>query len=371
MKRRLLASLLTLVMMLSLLPTAALAKNVSDLGEVLTGYIPIGATGTVNGGDRALKRSDTVSYTIAQNDDGTYTLTLSGGAIPSYKTENPVVAKDGTVGNRLTDDAVYPNGYVLGEDEAKHEVPSLAEDPYRNSTEERCYYQTLPWYAANDISKVVFDESVTAIGSNVLDHMPNLTTIEIKNSKCAVSSGAISYYGHLPQKDVVIKASAGVKNLEQMVSARSDDIAAVKAKVTFSYYEAEDFIQKYVSIWTLTKANAEEHRAEIEAAYSAYLALPSAAKKQIDETMMPDAEETYGAHVKTLAQSLKTYIPLKLDEQGNTVYSDTVWYTLENGVLTFDGTGALPNYTVASDTSSFKYNETPWWLARAQVKKSL
>ena len=84
---------------------------------------------------------------------------------------------------------------------------------------------------------------------------------------------------------------------------------------------------------------------------------------------MPDAEETYGAHVKTLAQSLKTYIPLKLDEQGNTVYSDTVWYTLENGVLTFDGTGALPNYTAASDTSSFMYNATPWWSAKEQVNK--
>ena len=130
MKRRLLASLLTLVMMLSLLPTAALAKNVSDLGGALTGYIPIGATGTVNGGDRALKHSDTVRYTMAQNDDGTYTLTLSGGAIPSYKIENPVVAKDGTVGDRHTDDtANYPNGYVLDEDNVKHEGPSLTEDP--------------------------------------------------------------------------------------------------------------------------------------------------------------------------------------------------------------------------------------------------
>ena len=369
MKRRLLASLLTLVMMLSLLPTVALAKNVSDLGGVLTGYIPIGATGTVNDGDRALKYSDTVSYAIAQNDDGTYTLTLSGGAIPSYKTENPVVAKDGTVGDRLTNDTSYPGGYVLDKDGNKHEVPILTEDPYRYSTETGCYYQTLPWYAANDISKVVFEDSVTAIGSNVLDHMPNLTTIEIKNSKCAVSSGAISYYGHLPLKDVVIKASAGVKNLDRMVSAKSDDRDKVNAKVTFSYYEAEDFIQKNASIWTLTKANAEENRTEIEAAYSAYLALLDAAKKQIDETVMPDAQETYGAHMKTLAQSLKTYIPLKLDEQGNTVYSDTVWYTLENGVLTFDGAGELPNYTVASDTSSFMYNATPWWLAREQVKK--
>lgn len=37
--------------------------------------------------------------------------------------------------------------------------------------------------------------------------------------------------------------------------------------------------------------------------------------------------------------------------------------------MTFDGTGALPNYTAASDTSSFMYNATPWWSARAQVKK--
>ena len=370
MKRRILASFLSFVMVLSLLPTAVFAKNVSDLGNVLTGHIPIGATGTVNDGDRALKYSDTVSYAIAQNDDGTYTLTLSGGAIPSYKTENPVVAKDGTVGNRLTDDtANYPNGYVLDGNNGRHEVPSLPEDPYRYSTETGCYYQTLPWYAANDISKVVFEDSVTAIGSNVLDHMPNLTEIEIKNSSCVISSGAISYYAHLPQKDVVIKARAGVKGLDRMISAKSDDMDAVNTKVTFSYYEAEDFIQQYATIWNLTKTDAEENRTEIEAAYSAYLALPSAAKNQIDETAMPDAEETYGAHVKTLAQSLKTYIPLKLDEQGNTVYSDTVWYTLENGVLTFDGTGALPNYTVASDTSSFKYNETPWWLARAQVKK--
>ncbi len=370
MKRRLLAGVLTFVMMLSLLPTAAWAKNVSDLGEALTGYIPIGATGTVNGQDRALKHSDAVSYTIAQNDDGTYTLTLSGGAIPSYKTENPVVAKDGTVGNRLTDDtANYPNGYVLDENNDRHEVPSLTEDPYRYSTETGCYYQTLPWYAAKDISKVVFEDSVTAIGSNVLDHMPNLTEIEIKNSSCVISSGAISYYAHLPQKDVVIKASAGVKGLDRMISARSDDMDAVNTKVTFSYYEAEDFIRQYATIWNLTKTDAEENRTEIEAAYSAYLALPSAAKNQIDKTAMPDAEETYGAHVKTLAQSLKTYIPLKLDEQGNTVYSDTVWYTLENGVLTFDGAGELPNYTVASDTSSFMYNATPWWLAREQVKK--
>lgn len=132
MKRRLLASILAFVIVLGLLPTAAWAKNVSDLGEALTGYIPIGATGTVNGGNRALKYSNTVSYAIAKNDDGTYTLTLSGGAIPSYKTENPVVAKDGTVGNRLTDDtANYPNGYVLDENNGRHEVPSLKEDPYR------------------------------------------------------------------------------------------------------------------------------------------------------------------------------------------------------------------------------------------------
>ena len=94
MKRRLLASLLSLVMMLSLLPATAFATEVNgeDAGSetvVKQGYVPSGVKKNDDGSYQPIDSA--IQYKITKEADGSHTLTFgsdSGNvAFPTFNTE--------------------------------------------------------------------------------------------------------------------------------------------------------------------------------------------------------------------------------------------------------------------------------------------
>lgn len=171
MKRRLLASILAFVIVLGLLPTAALATDgAAETGEVVvtSGHVP---SGVKKNGDGSYENiNSTIQYKITSEADGNQTLTFwsdsGNAAFPTFNTEQQVLASDGTVGNRAsykTDDATtYPSGYVESSG-AKHAVDKDYADKYMYCTGDVYHYSKLPWYGNREkITKVVFEESITA-----------------------------------------------------------------------------------------------------------------------------------------------------------------------------------------------------------------
>ena len=140
MGSKLLKSLMSVVLVIGLMPTLALADDTTSgndatpqAGDVVQeGNVLVGATGSVDAGNRTPKYND-VTYKITLNDDlQTYTLTFDGnGEIPTYYTESQGTAADGTEGAATpawkvseADQSAYPQGYVTDNDGNKHALPS-------------------------------------------------------------------------------------------------------------------------------------------------------------------------------------------------------------------------------------------------------
>ena len=158
MKRRLLASILSLVMVLSLLPTAALAADGEGSTSSGNGW-PKGATGITvategysaegNGAfdPMHMKPSTSIWYKF----DGD-TLTIGGeGAIPDYSNTSAQT-------NLL-------------------------------------YFKKADWYEQRgDIKKVVIEKDITGIGTLAIANMTHLESIEIEGADVELARGAVNNY---------------------------------------------------------------------------------------------------------------------------------------------------------------------------------
>ena len=157
MKRRILASLLSLVMMLSLLPTAVWA--VDDEGSTSSGNgWPSGATGITVATEKYSvedynedKTNVTASTTIWYKIDGD-TLTIGGkGAISDYSNTSELTK-------------------VLR-------------------------FTQADWYKEKDtIKKVVIEDGITGIGTLAITNMTHLESIEIKGTNVELARGAVNNY---------------------------------------------------------------------------------------------------------------------------------------------------------------------------------
>ena len=264
MKRRILASLLSLVMMLSLLPTAVWA--VDDEGSTSSGNgWPSGATGiTVATEKYSVKDYDedktnvTASTTIWYKIDGD-TLTIGGkGAISDYSNTS-----------ELTN--------VLR-------------------------FTQADWYKQKDtIKTVVIEDGITGIGTLAITNMTHLESIVIKGENVVLARGAVNNYdgNHNAEPTLTMIVPLSVYQQNQMEKGRWFDAASDSRKdeapnpeIYFNISDVEAIAAKYTNVLALDAADSANWSA-IAAAYEEYEALPEVVKTQLKDSVGTPLAEKY------------------------------------------------------------------------------
>ena len=379
MKRRLLASLLSLVMMLSLLPATAFATEVNgeDAGSetvVEQGHVPSGVKKNDDGSYQPI--DSTIQYKITKEADGSHTLTFwsdSGNvAFPTFNTEQQVLASDGKVWNRASyknDDATYPGGYVEDSDGTKYAVDENYKSSYMYCTSNVYHYSKLPWYGNREkITKVVFEESITAFGQYTVCHMPKLEEVVIKNENCQVGSNAI-YFN---------KGQQTSSQLTIMLSSKAtlDKRAVANAtSLRYQFTDVETYKETYADVFNGT--NTE--KAKAQEAWNAYQAFSDAAKQQLQADTIGKTEITYYAKLMELANNgtINTY---EVFASGDCPGSTTTHYELSSNdgnqtfVLRFyadEGSNGQMTDLIINDEErpATHYSNAPWYQYRDKIVK--
>ncbi len=347
MKRRILASLLSLVMMLSLLPTAVWA--VDDEGSTSSGNgWPSGATGiTVATEKYSVKDYDedktnvTASTTIWYKIDGD-TLTIGGkGAISDYSNTS-----------ELTN--------VLR-------------------------FTQADWYKQKDtIKTVVIEDGITGIGTLAITNMTHLESIVIKGENVVLARGAVNNYdgNHNAEPTLTMIVPLSVYQQNQMEKGRWFDAASDSRKdeapnpeIYFNISDVEAIAAKYTNVLALDAADSANWSA-IAAAYEEYEALPDVVKTQLKDSVGTPLAEKYAtasnlrgwpAGAKGINIALEGFNGSNMDKIGT---SDTFWYLLDGSTLKLGGDGAFP-YTGYDSSSATDHNlgfsHASWYDDRASI----
>ena len=375
MRKRLLASLLAAVMVLTLLPTAAFAQEGggSETAEpVESGYILIGATRGTEGTDGNLspRVSGSVTYAITLTGDNTYTLTFSGdGEIPDYYTENQGYAEDGT-------EIYKTNGTwqdARGNTEGYSGGPANASGTYRWCTSDRAYYRSTQWDVFNTdyegaITKVVFEEGITGIGQFTLFNMTGVTEIEIQNPNCDISNNAVYYNGvDSPACEIIVDSKAYNDKAVGYYNMGTHTIS-------YTITDAEEFVNTYSNLLSLdTNALTEKDRTAIENAHREYTQGNDIFRNAVDSASVTvdGAQTTFGAAFDAIYEAATGTDPDTIALKGY-VLNSTVQYelTTEDDGKTYtlrffdeSGKGEMPDFVIDEENKENpeRYQLAPWY----------
>ena len=377
MKRRLLASILAFVIVLGLLPTAALATDgAAETGEtvVLTGYVPSGVKKNDDGSYANI--NSTIQYKITSEADGNQTLTFwskNGNAkFPTFKIETQALTADGTTVQTSGASAytsaqsvaanekdTYPNGYVTDTADNKHALDA-AYIPYLWCTGNVYHYSKLPWYGNREkITKVVFEESIAAFGQFTVCHMPNLKEVVIKNENCQVGGNAI-YFNEGQQQSSLITVTLPIGAIEKLAKNAVSQATSVR----YSFNEVETYKETYADVFNGTNAEKAQE------AWNDYQAFPDAAKQQLQADTIGEIGITYYEKLVELAEAGKINTSTVV-EDALCKGSETVRYELSTNdggdtyrlrFYNLTGDGVMPNYVVSS-SSEMCYSKAMAWYA--------
>ena len=339
MKRRILASLLSLVMMLSLLPTAVWA--VDDEGSTSSGNgWPSGATGiTVATEKYSVKDYDedktnvTASTTIWYKIDSD-TLTIGGkGAISDYSNTS-----------KLTN--------VLR-------------------------FTQADWYMVKDtIKNVVIEVGITGIGTLAIANMTHLESIEIKGADVELARGAVNnYQGNDGTLTITVPLSVYQQNKMGENGWFTESSQNPNPTIEFVISNVNDIEAHYADVLKLDAADSANWSA-IAAAYEEYEALPDVVKTQLKDSVGTPLAEKYAtasnlrgwpAGAKGINIALEGFNGSNMDKIGT---SDTFWYLLDGSTLKLGGDGAFP-YTGYDSSSATDHNlgfsHASWYDDRASI----
>ena len=339
MKRRILASLLSLVMMLSLLPTAVWA--VDDEGSTSSGNgWPSGATGiTVATEKYSVKDYDedktnvTASTTIWYKIDSD-TLTIGGkGAISDYSNTS-----------KLTN--------VLR-------------------------FTQADWYMVKDtIKNVVIEAGITVIGTLAIANMTHLESIEIKGADVELARGAVNnYQGNDGTLTITVPLSVYQQNKMGENGWFTESSQNPNPTIEFVISNVNDIEAHYADVLKLDAADSANWSA-IAAAYEEYEALPDVVKTQLKDSVGTPLAEKYAtasnlrgwpAGAKGINIALEGFNGSNMDKIGT---SDTFWYLLDGSTLKLGGDGAFP-YTGYDSSSATDHNlgfsHASWYDDRASI----
>lgn len=310
MKRRLLESILALVIVLGLLPTAALATGGgAETGETVVkmGYVPSGVKKNDDGSYENI--NSTIQYKITSEADGNQTLTFwsdaGNAAFPSFKIETQALTADGktvqtndakyyTPADNVAEDekSTYPNGYVTDTNKVKH---GLDKDyiPYLWCTGDVYHYSKLPWYSFKDITKVVFKDSITSIGQFTVCHLPKLEKVVIENKDCNIGGNAIFFNpGQQTSSLLTVTLPIGTTLATNAVYGATS--------VKYSFKEVEEFESDKQSFFT---ADATPSKDAVQNVLNIVAAWASAARAQLEGDLIPGSEQSYIARLNEYAKA--------------------------------------------------------------------
>ena len=338
MKRRLLAGVLTFVMMLSLLPTVAWAN---DEGSTSSGNDrPAGATGiTVATENYSVKdyeedttnvtHSDTIWYKI----DGE-TLTIGGeGAIPDYSNTS-------------------------------------AQTNVLRFTQADWYKQR------NDIKHVVIKDSITGIGTLAITNMTRLESIVIEGENVVLARGAVNNYdGNNGTLTIIVPLSVYQQNKMGEKGWFTESSLYNNPTIEFVISNTDKIADGYKDVLKL-EATDPANWSAIRVAYEEYEALPDVVKAQLNDPVGTPLAEKYAtasnhrgwpAGAKGINIALEGFTGSNMDKIGT---SDTFWYLLDGSTLKLGGDGAFP--LTGYDSSSAKdgnlgFSHASWYGDRDSI----
>ena len=394
MKRRLLAGVLTFVMMFSLLPATAFATeaNGEDAGSetvVEQGYVPSGVEKKSDGTYENIPSN--IQYKITEDTDGNQTLTFwsdaSNAAFPTFNIEAQALTADGatvqvkngsaytSAGSVAEDDkGTYPNGYVTDKDGTKRALDANY-IPYLWCTGDVYHYSKLPWYGyRNNITKVVFEESIAAFGRFTVCHMPKLEEVVIKNENCQVDGNAI-YFNAEGSSNGGYQTSSQLTIMLSSKARLAKGAVANATSLRYQFTDVESYKETYADVFDGTNTDTEK----AQEAWDAYQAFSDAAKQQLKEDTIGEAEITYYAKLMELANNgtINTY---EVFASGNCPGSTTTHYELSSNdgnqtfVLRFyadEGSDGRMTDLIIDDAnrSELHYGCAPWYQYGTKIVK--
>ena len=346
MKRRILASLLSLVMMLSLLPTAVWAVN--DEGSTSSGNgWPAGATGI--------------------------TVATEQYSAKDYEEDTTNVTHSDTIWYKIDGDTLTIGGKGAISD-------------YSNTSEltKVLRFTQADWYKKKDtIKKVVIEKGITGIGTLAITNMKHLESIVIKGENVVLARGAVNNYqgnhNSNPTLTMIVPLSVYQQNqmekgkwFEAASDSRKDE--APNPEINFSISDVKTIEAKYADVLKLD-ANDSANWSAIAAAYEEYEALPDVVKAQLNDSVGTLLAEKYATASNLRrwpagARGINIALPDFDGSNGKIGTSDTFWYLLDGNTLKLGGDGAFP-YT-GYDSSSAKdgnlgFSHASWYDDRASI----
>ena len=337
MKRRLLASILSLVMVLSLLPTAALAVDQEDGFQGITiATAEYSAEGTDAADMDHTEKSDSIFWKI----------------------------EDATL-------------YIKG----TGEIPNYSNTSARTNL---LRFNRADWYEQKDaIKKVVIEDGITSIGTLAITNMTHLESIEIKGADVVLARGAVNNYqgnhNSNPTLTMIVPLSVYQQNqmekgkwFEAASDSREDE--APNPEIYFNISDVEKIATKYADVLKLD-ANDSANWSAIAAAYEEYEALPDVVKAQLNDSVGTLLAEKYATASNLRrwpagARGINIALPDFDGSNGKIGTSDTFWYLLDGNTLKLGGDGAFPltGYDSSSATDhNLGFSHASWYDDRDSI----
>ena len=339
MKRRILASLLSLVMMLSLLPTAVWA--VDDEGSTSSGNgWPSGATGI--------------------------TVATEKYSVKDYDEDKTNVTASTTIWYKIDSDTLTIGGKGAISD-------------YSNTSEltNVLRFTQADWYMVKDtIKNVVIEAGITGIGTLAIANMTHLESIEIKGADVELARGAVNnYQGNDGTLTITVPLSVYQQNKMGENGWFTESSQNPNPTIEFVISNVNDIEAHYADVLKLDAADSANWSA-IAAAYEEYEALPDVVKTQLKDSVGTPLAEKYAtasnlrgwpAGAKGINIALEGFNGSNMDKIGT---SDTFWYLLDGSTLKLGGDGAFP-YTGYDSSSATDHNlgfsHASWYDDRASI----
>ena len=339
MKRRLLASLLTLVMMLSLLPTAVWATDDGDDTSSGNGW-PVGAVG--------------ITVAAGEDSEGVYKTETSESIWYKIDTDSKTL----TIGG-------------------KGEIPDYAYADTATSLK----FDKADWYGEKDsIENVVIEDGITRIGRLVITNMKTLKSIEIKGENVTLANGAVNnYQGNNGTLTINVPLSVYQQNRMGDKNWFTASSQYDNPTIEFAISNVNDIAADYADVLELDVNEADNWDkatiSRITTAYEEYEALPEVVKEQLNDPVGTKLAELYAVAVEKRgwpdgAKGINIALEGFNGTNGKIGISDTIWYLLEGETLTLGGDGAFPYTGYDSDSAkngNLGFSRASWYNDRASI----
>lgn len=287
--------------------TAAIAAELSaieGLGTITTNDITVTYTAA----------GDSTPESASVEVDCHYGLSFS--LKPAYYTGDTlgdmVLVETGKLPSSLGNDESMLYQIYLNADGETHSVfisnPSATTDTPNyesdaNATEENPALTSLPWHTSpykDTVTNIIVDASISYIGKYFFctNYATAVTDIYIHHPSVGLHTNTFFDSG----------TSTPVHTVHLYSGVDISGLAPNKlAYYTFSYYEAEEYIETYNALWAVDETDVDAVLAKGSAilnASNAMEALPTAAKTQLSTDTLPDSTVTYSAKLAALQATL-------------------------------------------------------------------